>query len=78
MDGGSASPLVSKKEKEEKEEKSREKNRTINGHSCPHGSDEGQKRVKHQLSSATVMVEERELSCTFWRMMSRSGLTKDG
>jgi len=34
------------------------------------------KRGKHQFSSATVMVDERELSCTFWRMMSRSGLAK--
>ena len=41
-------------------------------------SEEGRERNKseeaHQLSSATVTVDERELSCTFWLMMSRRGL----
>ena len=65
------------KRKEKKKEGNRGKGRTINGHSRTHESEEGQKRAKHQLSSATVTVDERELSCTFWRMMPRSGLGKD-
>ena len=44
----------------------------------PHDSEEGRERNKsgaaHQLSSATVIVDERELSWTFWHMISRRGL----
>jgi hypothetical protein len=74
---GVGHPWYQKKKKEEKK-RNGGKGRTINGHSCPHESEEGQKRVKHQLSSAAVTADERELSCTFWRIMSRSGLGKDG
>jgi len=61
----------------QKRKGSRVEGRTINDHSRSHESEEGQKRAKHQLSSATVTVDERELSCTFWRMMSRSELGRD-
>ena len=73
-------PDIKKKKKEDtrKEKRKRGKGRTIKGHSCPRESEEGRERVKHQLSSATVTVDERELSCTFWRMMSRRGLDGDG
>ena len=44
-----------------------------NGHFLPHES-EGESKAPHQLSSDTVTVGERELSWTFWRMISRRGL----
>jgi hypothetical protein len=48
-------------------------------HSRPRKPKGGAKRVKHQFSSATLTIDERELSCTFWRMMSRRGLVwRDG
>ena len=75
---GVGRPWYQKKKETRKEKRKRGKGRTIKGHSCPRESEDGPKRVKHQFSSATVTVDERELSCTFWRMMSRSGLGKDG
>jgi hypothetical protein len=50
---------------------------TLRPHDPEGGVREKEKsEAAHQFSSTTVTVDERELSWTFWRMMSRRGLER--